>query len=188
MFNESLGCRVVGGCPGNPNSTYIDQGREESWLKLTSLVIWVLAVLSGMEMIGQLAAVRQYPSDVGRGPTSPMCKRRKTVCQQHEVTRWNNCWQETSEHWQAWQARVQLWQSCAPRITNCCTTSLAVALVAGSDRSWTDRNTWNCRGAGLYSRGFPADVSQQIKTGNLLSLKSHGGGWCQKCSKFVVTA
>jgi hypothetical protein len=38
---------------------------------------------------------------------------------------------------------------CTPGYTNCYVASFAVALVSGCDRSWTDWNSWNLRGAGL---------------------------------------
>jgi hypothetical protein len=122
----------------------------------------VSAVMSGMGMVSghrvkRSTAVRQYvyPADVGRGPTRSMWTCRKRTGSGVTV------WRETLERWHAWQARVQVRQSfCMPGNTKRCATSFTVALVPGCDRSWTGRNTCSRNGAGMYGRGFPADVSQ----------------------------
>jgi hypothetical protein len=79
-------------------------------------------------------------------------------CRWRKVTIRSNRGAEILERWQGWQACVQVRQSfCTPGHTNCCATSVAVALVPGCDRSWTDWNTCSRKGAGTCGRDPPVD-------------------------------
>jgi hypothetical protein len=116
---------------------------------------WLLASMwSGRPQLGSMCSLLMLEG-APRGPCR--CAEAGSMKCPTGVT----VWWETSERWQAWQACVQVRQSfCMPGHMKRCATSFTVAFVPWCDRSWTDWNTWSHKGARIYGRGLPADVSR----------------------------
>jgi hypothetical protein len=71
---------------------------------------------------------------------------KKTGCRQCKVAHWSSGVTGDFRALAGLESLSQVWQSfCMPGHMKCCGTSLAVALVPGCDRSWTDWNTFTLK-------------------------------------------